>query len=383
MTASDRRQFLRRSLGLPLAGSLMTGPLSAQPASNDLFQNAGGSAKGKKLLILGGTRFLGPAAVHIALKRGYEVTLFNRGKSNPDLFKGKVESLRGDRDTGDLKALEGRKWDLVIDTSGYVPEHVKQSAELLAPSVGHYVFISTLSVYQQAFGKLVSEESPVLEIAPAEAKKITTIKGVFKKMHAYGPLKALCEQAAEKAMPGRVTSIRPGVIVGRDDPTDRFLYWAIRVAQGGEVLCPGNPDAPVQFTDVRDIAKFALNFGAARTTGIFNAQGFDGVVTMQEMLHGCKIVLGSQTSFTWLPDEFLLEKKVRPFVELPFWLPKKYNMVFDNQKGLAAGMKFRPVGESILEAVAWHREVRDDSYQWGTYGMKAEREQKILKAFHG
>ncbi len=381
MTASDRRQFLRRSLGLPLAGSLMTGPLSAQPNADELLQNPDGSAKGKKLLILGGTRFLGPAAVRIALKRGYKITLFNRGKSNPDLFKGKVEHLRGDRDTGDLKALEGRKWDLVIDTSGYVPEHVKQSAELLAPSVGQYVFISTLSVYQQAFGEQVTEESPVIEIEAEQAKKITKIKDVFKEMRAYGPLKALCEQAAEKAMPGRVTTIRPGVIVGRDDPTDRFLYWAIRVAQGGEVLCPGNPDAPVQFTDVRDIAKFALNFGAARTSGIFNAQGFDGIVTMQEWLHGCKIVLGAKASFTWLPDDFLLEQKVRPFVELPFWLPKKYNMVFDNQKGIAAGMKFRPIGESIQEAVAWHREVRDDSYRWGTYGMQAEREKEILKAF--
>lgn len=378
-STSNRRRFLRQGLALPFAGGLLSNPLSSQPATE--LSNGVAPANGKKLLILGGTKFLGPATVRLAQKLGYEITLFNRGKSNPDLFKGQVESLRGDRDSGDLKALKGRKWDLVIDTSGYVPEHVKQSAELLAPNVGHYVFISTLSVYRQAFGQDVNEQSPVETIDPKEAAKITTIKGVFKNMMAYGPLKALCEQAAEKAMPGRVTNLRPGVIVGRDDPTDRFLYWAIRVAQGGEVLCPGNPNAAVQFTDVRDIAKFALDFGAQRTAGVFNAQGFDGIVTMQELLHGCKIVLGAKASFTWVPDEFLLQQKVRPFVELPFWLPKKYNMVFNNQKGIAAGMKFRPIGESILEAVAWHHEVRDENYKWGTYGMKPEREKKVLAAF--
>ncbi len=380
MTSLNRRNFLRHGLGLSLAAGGLHQPLSAaerpQPAPR-------GKSNGQKLLILGGTRFLGPAAVRIAQQLGYEITLFNRGKSNPELFQDEVEFLRGDRDSGDLKALEGRKWDLVIDTSGYVPAQVKQSTELLAPSIGQYVFISTLSVYQQAFGQRVTENSPVLAIEDERVAKIQTIKQVFQDMRAYGPLKALCEQAAEKAMPGRVTTLRPGVIVGRDDPTDRFLYWCIRVAQGGEVLAPGNPDAPVQFTDVRDIAKFALEFGAAGTSGVFNAQGFDGQVTMQEWLHGCKIVLGAKTSFTWIPDEFLLEKKVRPFVELPFWLPADYQMVFDNQLGIDAGMKFRPIGESILEAVKWHREVRDDSYQWGTYGMKAEREKAILSAYHG
>lgn len=378
MTASNRRQFLRQSLGLPLAGSLFAADASARTRRAPIA-----APNGKKLLILGGTRFLGPAVVQIAQQLGYEITLFNRGKSNPERFEGDVTKLVGDRDTGDLSALEGGKWDLVIDTSGYVPAHVKQSAELLAKSVGHYVFISTLSVYQQSFGQLVTEKSPVGTIEAEVAAQIKSIKDVFKMMPAYGPLKAMCEQEAEKAMPGRVTTIRPGVIVGRDDPTDRFLYWAIRVSQGGEVLCPGNPDADVQFTDVRDIAKFALDFGAAGTSGVFNAQGFDGKVTMQELLHGCKIVLGSNTSFTWVPDEFLLERKVRPFVELPFWLPTKYNMVFDNQLGIDAGMKFRPIGESILEAVAWHWEVRDDSYKWGTYGMQPEREKEVLDAFHG
>jgi 2'-hydroxyisoflavone reductase len=376
MKPINRRSFLRNSLGIPLTGSILasTGPGNA-PSQDHLPR------KGKRLLVLGGTRFLGPAIVNIAEAQGYEITLFNRGKSNPEMFP-HLEKLRGDRDTGNLEALKGKKWDLVIDTSGYVPKQVKETSELLADSVKQYVFISTLSVYQQASDS-VKEDSPVQTLDVDRVEEITKIKQVFENMRVYGPLKALCEQAAETAMPGRVTTLRPGVIVGRNDPTDRFLYWAIRVSQGGEILAPGDPNARIQFTDVRDIAKFSLDFGAAGTSGIFNAQGFEGPVTMQEWLHGCKIVLGATASFTWLPDQFLMENEVRPFVELPFWLPKEYNMLFDNKKGVAAGMKFRPIGESILEAVAWHREVRDESYQWGTYGMQIQREAALLAKFRG
>jgi len=379
MKSLNRRHFLRQSMGLPLLGAALAQLSWAQSPGAEVLPQDG---RGKKLLILGGTRFLGPALVHEAEKRGFEITLFNRGKSNPHLFP-HLEKLRGDRDAGELDALKGHKWDLVVDTSGYVPSHVKQSAELLASAVKQYVFISTLSVYKEDFKNRVSEQSPVLTLEEERVDEITKMKDVYKDMRTYGPLKALCEQAAEAAMPGRVTTIRPGVIVGRDDPTDRFLYWAIRVGRGGEVLAPGNRDAEVQFTDVRDIAKFAIDFGNQANSGIYNAQGFDGLVTMQEWLHGCKIVLGSKTSFTWVPDEFLLENKVGPFVELPFWLPKAYNMVFDNQKGIAAGMTFRPIGESILEAVAWHHEVRDETYDWGTYGMKSAREKELLAKFTG
>ena len=187
------------------------------------------------LLILGGTVFLGRHLVEAALARGHAVTLFNRGQHNPDLFP-EVERLRGDRD-GDLQALEGRRWDAVVDTCGYVPRVVRASAEMLAPNVDHYTFISSISVYADTSKPGIDEQAPVGTLDDPTTEEVTG--------ESYGPLKALCEQAAEAAMPGRVLNIRPGLIVGPHDPTDRFTYWVRRVAEGGEVLAPGNPHAPV------------------------------------------------------------------------------------------------------------------------------------------
>lgn len=368
----SRRSFLGAGVG---AASLLASCTS--PAARPRRQAPGTD---KKLLVLGGTKFLGPAVVDHALEQGYEVTLFNRGKSNPHLYPD-LEKLRGDRNTGDLESLRGGKWDIVVDTSGYVPAHVQASAELLRDAVEHYVFISTCSVYAEGEVKDVTEEHPVGEIDAETAAGITEIGHVFRKMETYGPLKALCEQAAEAAMPGRVTSLRPGVIAGRDDPGDRFLYWAIRVEQGGEILCPGDPDALVQFIDVKDLGRMSLEFGAERKAGIYNSIGFAGPVTMQEWLHGMKIVLGADASFTWATDEFLLEHNVSPFVELPFWLPPAYQHTYVNTKGIAAGMTFRPIGKTTEDMVAWHHEVRDETYQWGGYGMQPEREQELLTAW--
>lgn len=372
MPTLNRRDFLGAGLGLALSSPLLPAVASTAPR---LRRN------GKKMLVLGGTRFLGPAVVHAAQAAGYEVTLFNRGKSNPESFP-ELEKRRGDRDTGDLDALAEGEWDLVVDTSGYVPEHVRATARLLADRVQHYVFISTCSVYAPSpGGGDLGEDGAIQTLPEGEVMKIRTIGEVFRQMQFYGPLKALCEQAAEAAMPGRVTSFRPGVIVGRDDPTDRFSYWAIRVEQGGEVLCPGDPDARVQFTDVRDLGEFCVDFGAARKAGVYNAAGFAMPVTMQELLHGCKIVLGADARFTWVGADFLMQNQVRPFVELPLWLPEPYAVYFGNDKGVAAGMEFRPVGDTIREMVEWFHEVRDGSYRWGTYGMQPEREAELLAAW--
>jgi len=206
----------------------------------------------KRILILGGTGFLGPATVEAARSRGHVLTLFNRGKTRPGLFPD-IETLHGDRDPNvgeGLKSLEGRKWDAVIDNSGYFPRQVGASARLLAPNVGHYIFISSISVYADNSVEGLDESAAVATIADPNVEKITE--------QTYGALKALCEKACEQALPGRTTVVRPGYIVGPDDASGRFTYWPIRFDRGGEVLAPGAPQDPVQFVDVRDLGGWLI-----------------------------------------------------------------------------------------------------------------------------
>ena len=219
-------------------------------------------AEPKTLLILGGTRFLGPEVVEAAKKSGWKISLFNRGKSHPDWFP-ELEHLQGDRN-GDLKSLEGRTWDAVVDTSGYFPKQVAASAALLSKSK-QYVFISSISVFSDMSKPGIDESSPVGELKDPNADKITEGN--------YGPLKAACERAAEAAMPGRVTNVRPGLIVGPNDVSDRFTYWPVRVAKGGEVLAPNTPKDPVQFIDVRDLGNWIVKCLDTKTVGVFNATG--------------------------------------------------------------------------------------------------------------
>ena len=366
--APTRRQILGASLALPFATALAPTARALRAATSP-----------GKLLVLGGTRFLGPAVVDAALERGWEVTLFNRGKSNPHLYP-ELEKLRGDRDTGDLASLEGREWDLVVDTSLYLPGHAGDMAAMLADSVGHYVMISTISVYADGTEFSVDESGPVGTVALEDIEKVTTISDVYRVGGGqfYGPLKALCEQELEGAMPGRVTSLRPGVIAGRDDPSDRLPYWVVRAAQGGEILAPEPKQLTAQFTDVRDLGIFSVEFGAAKTAGIFNAAGFPEPLSMEELLHACAQEMGAECSFTWASEEFLLEHKVRPFAELPFWLPTGAAHEYPMTKGVAAGMQFRPIAETIRETAEWFFETRDETYKWRWYGMQPERERQLL-----
>ena len=262
------------------------------------------------ILILGGTVFLGRHLVEAALAHGHTVTLFNRGQHNPDLFP-QVERLRGDRG-GDLSAIEGRHWDAVIDTSGYLPRAVRASAELLAPNVDHYTFISSISVYGDPSHPNVDEDAPVATMDDPTNENIA---------ENYGALKALCEQAAEAAMPGRVLHIRPGLIVGPHDQSDRFTYWVQRVARGGEVLAPGDPDAPVQIIDVRDLAEWTIRMVEQGKTGIFNATGPAEPLTMRRCLRQPRQASDSDASFIWLDDDFLVQQGAGPWIEIPLWLP--------------------------------------------------------------
>jgi 2'-hydroxyisoflavone reductase len=328
-----------------------------------------------KLLILGGTVFLGRHLVEAVLARGHTVTLFNRGQ-HPEVFPN-VEQLRGNRDGG-LAALRGRRWDAVIDTSGYVPRLVRASAEMLADAVQHYTFISSISVYAD-FSQPDFDES-----APAGTLADETIEEV--NGDTYGPLKALCEQAAEQSMPERVLVIRPGLIVGPHDPTDRFTYWPHRVAQGGEVLAPGRPERPVQFIDARDLAAWTLRMVEANQTGIYHATGPDTPLPTQRLLETCKATSGSDARFTWVQESCLLENGAGPWIELPLWIPESdaSSAGFqraDCSKAIAAGLDFRPLAETVRDTLAWDA-TRPADRDWKA-GLKPEREQHLLQICQG
>jgi 2'-hydroxyisoflavone reductase len=258
-----------------------------------------------KILIIGGTVFLGRHLAQAALARGHEVTLFNRGQHNPELFP-EVEKLRGNRD-GEMDALKGRQWDAVIDTCGYFPRVVRQSAGLLADSVGHYTFISSISAYANFSQPGLDENSPLgrMDLEEAEAADKITNEN-------YGPLKVLCEQEVEKALPGRTLIIRPGLIVGPFDPSDRFTYWPVRVSKGGEMLVPGTPKLRLEIIDVRDLAEWNIRLIEENKTGAYNATGPDYPLTMQTLLDGCKADSQSDASPVYVTEEFLKEQEIEP-----------------------------------------------------------------------
>jgi 2'-hydroxyisoflavone reductase len=353
----------------------LSGTLAAAAAMTLTRRTARAAPKPKKILILGGTNFLGPALVAAARAHGHTLTLFNRGKTNPGRFPD-LEQLHGDRD-GHLEALAGRKWDVVIDDSGYVPRLVKDSATLLAPNVGHYIFISTISVYAD-LGKPVDESSPVGKLKePTE--KIDN--------GAYGPLKALCEQAAEAAMPGRVTVVRPGLIVGPDDPTDRFTYWPVRLARGGEVLAPGNPTDPVAYIDVRDLANWIVwSVVEKRVLGTFNALGPAATLGVGVLLDGCRKGVGSDATLTWVDADFLDKQKVRPWADLPVWIPPvddgKYSGLISRARAVKAGLTFRPTADTARDTLAYWKSLPDDRRNKPRAGLAADKEQAVLAAWH-
>lgn len=325
-----------------------------------------------RIFILGGTVFLGRALVDAALSRGHQVTLFNRGRSSPGLFP-QVEHLHGDR-TADLPALQGRHWEAAIDTSGYVPRHVGRAARWLAGAVDHYTFISSISVYAGFRREGIHEAAPLGELADQTVEDVTG--------ETYGPLKALCEAEAQAAFPSRALVLRPGLIVGPHDPTDRFTYWPQRVAQGGEVLVPGRPGRPVQFIDVRDLAEWTIRLVEARQTGVFNATGPEPRVSMDALLQACRAASSSDARFTWVAEAFLLEQGVTPWTGMPLWVPESdpENAGFfaaDVRKALAAGLTFRPLAETVAATLKW-LPSRPADHPWRA-GISREREAELLE----
>lgn len=297
-----------------------------------------------RLLLLGGPKFLGRAVIEAALARGDEVTLFNRGQTEPEAYP-EVEKLRGDRDGG-LDALAGRSWDAVVDTSGYVPRLVRASAEALRDAVERYVFVSSKSVYA-GFAKSVTEASPLVTVEDETTEDVQEY---------YGALKALCERAVEDSFGDRGTSIRAGLIVGRHDPTGRFTYWPHRVARGGEVLVPGRPDRPVQFVDVRDLAGFLLLVAERGPGGPVTATGPVPALTMGALADTCRAVTASDASFTHVDDAFLVEHEVGEWMELPLWVAPNLGMErfleADVSRAVEAGLSFRALEETIRDTLA-------------------------------
>ena len=331
----------------------------------------GRAAKPLRILILGGTGFLGPHLVEDARARGHALTTFNRGKTHPELFPD-VEKLRGDRN-GQLDALKGRKWDGVIDTSGYVPRIVKMSADLLAPAVKQYVFISSISVYPDDVKPGANESTPVQPLTEPGSEEV--------RKH-YGALKALCEQAAEAALPGRATNIRPGLIVGPGDPTDRYTYWPARMDRGGDALAPGAGDDPVQYVDVRDLAAWVVQTIERGQVGVFNATGPEKPLTIAAMLSSCRKAASRPATLVWVPEKFLSAQKVSAWDDMPVWTGAEGGLSqIDCTKAIRAGLRFRSADETAKDTLAFWSGLPEERRKKPRAGLSPEREQEVLAAW--
>jgi 2'-hydroxyisoflavone reductase len=327
-----------------------------------------------RVLVLGGTVFLGRHLVETALARGDDVTIFNRGVHGPDLYP-EVERLQGDRDGG-LDALRGREWDAVVDTSGYFPRVVRQSAELLADAVGHYTFVSSGSVYANHSRPGTNERSATIALPPDTPEELSSPE-------AYGGFKAECERVVEEVLPGRALSVRAGVIAGPHDPTNRFTYWAERLARGGDVLAPEPRDQPVQVIDARDVAGWILRMAEGHGVGVYGAVG--RVMTMEDLLGR----IGGPV--TWVDERFLVDAGVEPFQDLPLWLAPNVDpdwaafLAVDGSKAFAAGLEPRPVEDTARDTLAWAEtaepQAKDIGVAMAPAGLAQERERELLDAW--
>lgn len=325
-----------------------------------------------KILILGGTVFLGRTIAERALAAGHEVTLFNRGKSNPAAFAD-VETITGDRTT-DLGKLTGRTWDAVIDPSGYVPRIVGDAARALKDSTDHYTFISTISVYKSYVQPQMDESAPVGTLEDPTVEQVTG--------ETYGPLKALCEQAVEAELPGRALHVRAGLIAGKYDPTDRFTYWPWKVQQGGDFVAPESPALPMQIIDARDIADWVVKMASARKGGVYNTTGHS--TTLGEVISTSQSLVGGGGNPMYMDAAFLTAQEVQPWMGLPLWIPSddaehQHIHNIGVQKAVSDGLTFRPLSHTISAALEWANS-RPSDYTFKA-GLTAEKEAALFAAW--
>ncbi len=335
--------------------------------------------KPMRLLILGGTGFIGPYQIRYALARGHHVTIFNRGRQR-ESWPGPVEELLGDRD-GDLKALEGRDWDVCIDNPTTLPVWVRDAAHVLKGHVGRYIFISTISAY--AANDSAADETAPLAAYKGDGPMAETVKSLNAQPQLYGPLKAASEKEAQNQYGEAATTIiRPSLIVGPGDGTDRFTYWPVRLARGGEILAPGEGNDPVQFTDARDLAEWTIRMAEQRTTGIFNACGPAQPITMRRMLEGIAEGIRVDPKLAWAPEDFLKANKVLAWSNMPVWIPGQ-GATFgfhrrDIRRALAAGLTYRPLPVTAADTLAWFRTLPAERQAKLRSGLAPEREAQLL-----
>jgi 2'-hydroxyisoflavone reductase len=369
---TTRRHFLKIS-----AAAGATVALGTRPGS--LF--AENEVQRLRILILGGTGFIGPYQVRYALSRGHIVTTFNRGKTHPGKLPKEVEQLIGDRN-GKLDALRDRQWDVAIDNPTTLPAWVRDAAQILRGNVERYVFVSTISVYTDT-SQGVDETAPLAKYDGSDPYKETLEAVKASGYKTYGPLKALSEQEAEKWFPGKTLIIRPGLIVGPGDETDRFTYWPVRIDRGGDILAPGKPSDPVQFIDARDLAKWTIHMAENRETGIYNATGPAKPLEIGNMLDGIKGGLRSNASFTWVPADFLRQQKVEAWSDMPVWAGDELGLARTKiNRAVAKGLTFRPLAETARDTLAWFKSLPQDRQSKLRAGLTPEREAEVLTAWH-
>lgn len=374
MTTS-RREFVQLTaaaggaLGLGLSG----GAREARPAAPRAKESL-------RILILGGTGFTGPHQIEYALSRGHRLTTFNRGRTesttHAEIFD-RVEQLTGDRDD-DLGALETGEWDAVIDNSASIPRWVRQTTELLKGRVETYLFTSSLSVHADFSVEGITEEHAVATIDDPTVEEITGAT--------YGALKALCEEEARRAFPDGAIIVRPHLIVGPGDRSDRWTYWPVRIDRGGEVMAPGRPTDPTQYIDARDLAEFDIHLVEQRAVGTYSAVGPFSPLTMAELLYGMRAVVSNEISFTWVDADFLAEHEIAPWRDMTAWIPPLGEMAgfasIDNHRAVAAGLRYRPLAVTAKDTLEWWKTLPEERRANPRAGLAADREREVLAAWH-
>jgi 2'-hydroxyisoflavone reductase len=376
--ASTRRDHLKLGAGV-LAGLATSGAAT---------RAAEGKPKSQRILILGGTGFIGPHEVRYALSRGHQVTIFNRGRQKED-WPGAVEELLGDRNTGDLKSLEGREWDVCIDNPTTLPFWVRDAAKALKGKIKHYVFISTISVYDKT-DQPADETAPVAAYGGADPMA-ETAQTVAKNPALYGQLKAVSEAEARRQFGEAATTvIRPGLISGPGDETDRFSYWPVRLANpagrwGPQVAAPGDGSDPVQFIDARDLAEWIVRMAEQRTAGTFNGAGPARPMTTKAFLQAVASGVQARPNLTWIATPFLEAQKVHAWSDMPVWIPGQGETMGFHRRSIAralkAGLTFRPLPVTAGDTLAWFKTLPPERQAKLRSGLTPERETALLAAW--
>ncbi|MDP2479188.1 MAG: NAD-dependent epimerase/dehydratase family protein [Candidatus Palauibacterales bacterium] len=372
--STSRREFVKRSA--VLAGAVGLGawrgrPLDAEPEAG---AGPGPAPRPLRILILGGTGFIGPHEVDYARARGHHLTLFNRGKTHPGLFPN-IEQLHGDRNGG-LESLKGKRWDVCIDNSASNIEWVRSSAALLKDAVHRYLYVSSISAYSDMSTPGMDEDAPTFTYESAgvsrDAKKLP-----------YGLQKALCERETRRVFGARGTVVRPGLIVGPRDPTDRFTYWPVRVHRGGDVLAPGTPADPTQIIDARDLTGFMIRLVENDAGGTFNATGHSR--GMADLLKGIRAAEDADCTFTWADAAFLAAHDVKPWSDMPVWVPDTRETAgfarVDIRRAIGAGLTFLPLAKTARDTLAWFQAQPAERRAHLRSGLTPEREAEVLKAW--